>query len=556
METFKKPSQAGKDIPEWAHDFEKRHGRKPAILHIGNIANNAYINSKMLNKAGLDCDVLCYDYYHIMGCPEWEDADFTGKVANQFNPDWGSIDLRGYERPRWFAQGPLRYAINYLLARRRKNKLKAQFWWHVLGAHTRHKGAVTSLFTLFFGFLGALRKARALNGGLRSRYFPLGACLFYLLAAVISPFFFVYYALLSLVVIPLKCYRKLFRPRNASVQEVRKHPSDERMEELINAFSSCFPGRQDRLSNSDLEGYWNLLPLWKELFKHYDLIQGYATDGIYPLLTGNAYIAYEHGTIRHIPFQNDTQGRLCALTYRIANKVCITNADNIEAAKKLALASYRFIPHPVNEDFLEEDAETSRLRDMLHRESDFVVFHPSRQHWSSERHPSWEKGNDIFIEGFARFVKEVNPRASTLLVNWGKMIEESKRLIESLGITSRVTWIEPLPNRSMVRHIKATDALADQFFLGAFGSTMPKALACGRPALLALNEDLHRWCFSEMPPVVNAWTPQEVFEGLRRLYQDKEWTAGIIEKGLGWYARYHSEKVIVTTLTEIYREVI
>lgn len=72
------------EVFQWLDAFRKSHGRPPRILHIGNIANNAYNNVKLLNKAGLDCDVICYDYYHIMGCPEWEDADFDGDVKNQF----------------------------------------------------------------------------------------------------------------------------------------------------------------------------------------------------------------------------------------------------------------------------------------------------------------------------------------------------------------------------------------------------------------------------------------------------------------------------------------
>ena len=88
------------------------------MLHVGNIANNAYNNAKLLNVAGLDCDVICYDYYHIMGCPEWEDADFIGEINDDFRPDWTKVDLQGFVRPDWFAQGTMGTCIKYLLARR------------------------------------------------------------------------------------------------------------------------------------------------------------------------------------------------------------------------------------------------------------------------------------------------------------------------------------------------------------------------------------------------------------------------------------------------------
>ena len=70
-------NQSSVNNHDWLDKFRQQHGRSPRVLHIGNIANNAYNNAKLLNKVGLECDVICYGYYHIMGCPEWEDADFT-----------------------------------------------------------------------------------------------------------------------------------------------------------------------------------------------------------------------------------------------------------------------------------------------------------------------------------------------------------------------------------------------------------------------------------------------------------------------------------------------
>ena len=42
-----------------------------------------------------------------MACPEWEEATFHGDLGDPFFPDWSKVDLAGYERPRWFASGPL-----------------------------------------------------------------------------------------------------------------------------------------------------------------------------------------------------------------------------------------------------------------------------------------------------------------------------------------------------------------------------------------------------------------------------------------------------------------
>src|SRR5262249_20605444 len=102
----------------WIAAFAERNGRVPTVLHIGNIANNAYLNASILNAASIDCDVLCYDYYHVMACPEWEAAVFQPDGVDQLLPRWSEVDLHGFERPRWFAQGPLNACLDYLIARR------------------------------------------------------------------------------------------------------------------------------------------------------------------------------------------------------------------------------------------------------------------------------------------------------------------------------------------------------------------------------------------------------------------------------------------------------
>ena len=109
--------------------WERKTGRPLRVLHIGNIANNAYNNAKIQRRFGIDADVLSFDYYHIMACPEWEDADFKGTIKNDMFPDWWSVDLRGFRRPRWFAQGPLDASVRYLIAKTSGKRSARQWNW-------------------------------------------------------------------------------------------------------------------------------------------------------------------------------------------------------------------------------------------------------------------------------------------------------------------------------------------------------------------------------------------------------------------------------------------
>ena len=257
-----------------------------------------------------------------------------------------------------------------------------------------------------------------------------------------------------------------------------------------------------------------------------------------------------------MPFEDNTDGRLCALTYSRADLSFITNCDTVIAAGKLQLEDYRFVPHPINEHVVAAP-EPGSLRQQLCRDlgADFLVFHPSRQHWEVQRHPSWEKGNDIFLKGFARFVKTARPRAAAILVDWGKTVAESRALIKDLGIADHVLWIPPQNAAGMAAYIKACDVLADQFFLGAWGSTMPRALYLGTPAIIYVNESIHRWCFSEMPPIVNADSSDTVHAGLCRL-ADEGYRRELGAAGRAWYNQHHSNKIIIEGFSRAIRDVL
>lgn len=509
---------------DWLDGFTATHGRAPRILHLGNIANNAYLNAKMLNLCGIECDVLCYDYYHIMGCPEWEDADFTGEVSDQFKPDWDNMNLNGYQRPVWFLQGSLDDCLNRLAELRGCGKSNIE----------RYVDRLLMKLSKF-NRVDALAKINEKLGFLNSKTLILGD--------IVT--IFTYFAALPLIISSRIYFRLVKYKINNKFKKTVEH--------ILNRYAQAGV----KYENNDFSSYQQYADMMKEIFCRYDVVHGYATDGIFPLISGVKYVAYEHGTIRNIPFENTLQGRLCALTYRAANQVLITNADNIAAAKKLGLKDYSFIPHPVNEEHLAMDENARDLRLSLREdlESDFIIFHPSRQHWDSLRHPDWEKGNDIFIEGFAQFVKEVNPAASAIFIEWGGKVQESKDLLDRLGIAERVMWLPPMPNRQMIRYIHATDVLADQFYLGSFGSTTPKALACGKPVLLKLDEDVHRWCFDEMPPVINVSRPDQVNDGLKAIYLDSAKADMLAESGRSWYEKYHSNKIIVNKLISTYGKV-
>ena len=113
-----------------------------------------------------------------------------------------------------------------------------------------------------------------------------------------------------------------------------------------------------------------------------------------------------------------------------------------------------------------------------------------------------------------------------------------------------------MPHRQMVEYIYASDIIADQFYLGAFGSILPKALACGRASMLYLNPDVHIGCFEELPPVLNTRTSDDVFQNLSYAFKNKEGIARLQESGKAWYQKHHSNAAIANSLSSIYSHIL
>jgi glycosyltransferase involved in cell wall biosynthesis len=123
------------ELLDWLKQFERQTGRPLRVLHIGNIANNAYNNARIQRAHGIEADVLCYDYYHVMSTPEWEDGALTTPVDPNL-PDWWSTNLGGFKRPSWFVQGPAEICIKYLDALSKQQTFRTRLWrWALDGSY-------------------------------------------------------------------------------------------------------------------------------------------------------------------------------------------------------------------------------------------------------------------------------------------------------------------------------------------------------------------------------------------------------------------------------------
>ena len=476
--------------------FWDRYDRPPRILHVGNIANNAYLSAKLLNESGFDCDVICHDYYHVMGCPEWEEAEFDVERVDQLRPDWASMDLGGYQRPTWFAQGPQQLCIDYLSARRRGDARRAQTLWRRLSVANRTRPSTHGV---------ALAR---LTDGLR------------------------------------RAWRRVSRRRFGTVRSptVRRTLSD-----LRRRFKSNFPRRGDTLTSKDWLPYASVLDSWAELFSHYDIVQAYSTDVVYPLLTGfRPYLGFEHGTLRDFTLGDSAICRLTALGYREADHVLITNGDCLEYAERIGVQSFTPMLHPIDDARI---AQVAAAYDELHREHGvkYLFLCPLRHDWQV-------KGTDKYIRALPALAERIGRDFRVLMTEWGAQLEESRTLARSLGVDELISWIRPVHRSGLIRLQKSVDVVFDQIALPHFGATAPQAIAAGVPVIMSYDPASTEWIIPEPAPVLCAWTPADVVLAVETALQP-EWRGRYARDATRWFAAHHSGAEAVRRLAAAYHSV-
>lgn len=541
---------------QWLANFVAAHGRAPRVLHIGNIANNAYNNAKLLREVGLQCDVICYDYYHVMGCPEWEDADFENTLSDDFRPDWREVNLNGFIRPSWFVQGPVTLCVAYLLARSDGRLGHAATLWRLLASFNHsmplswgnrlHDFPTALRYRVEVHVRRKLRKIMTLDatrlGTLLAERIPLlgraGA------AVVAHVFAAIRDGLKALAALPDMLAQRLSGTSRDDVALPRPIEPSVR-DRLLQKWSEGFPDRCLPPTRADLAEHPANGEQWIRLLKSYDIVIGYSTDPIYPMLVGVPYFAFEHGTLRHIPYQDDLQGRITAASYHEAAHVFVTNFDCVGSAERLVGHRYTFINHPFDDQHGQyvKGGQEQRQRLQSQLDADFLFFFPTRQDWV-EGTGYADKSNDVFFRAMAR-LRTAGLRVGAVCCDWGRNVAQSKELIASLGLGANVEWTPPLPVIPFERLSTAADMVVDQFKLGAFGGVVFKAMAVGAPILTYLNEPLLKAQYPVLPPVINCRTEDDIVAKVSALLADPPALAQIGQRSRQWISAHHAKQETV-----------
>ena len=274
----------------------------------------------------------------------------------------------------------------------------------------------------------------------------------------------------------------------------------------------------------------------------YDLLHCHATSSGYLQFSGTKYLVYEAGWIRKLVSdpEDDNWVRLGRRAYKNAACITYTNPDTVNMVKSLNPRRLDFLPFAIDTDKY-KPPKVNPSRDSL------LFFHPTRQVWDV-------KGNDRLLRAFAKFIY-AGGDAHLICVDWGwqEDVENAKKLIESLGVASKVTWVPPMNKLRLIKAIGESDAVFDQFLIGGTGTLGLEAMACERPLCIYMAH----WtadAFGEKPPVVNASTEEQILSAMLKL-GDRRYRERIGVRGREWVKRHCDPGKVVDRLLSIYEEV-
>ncbi|MGY3488963.1 glycosyltransferase involved in cell wall biosynthesis [Bradyrhizobium sp. USDA 4011] len=594
-------------------DFRRRMGRPLRVLHIGNIANNAYNNARIQRKYGIEADVLCYNYYHIMGCPEWEDGALQeGSSAlgeDHFRPDWWATSLKGWKRPRWFVQGPSALCIDYLRARNAGWRTTAYLKWLELelaalqdarsgeNACSPAKNVPrrlsfllwpVSLYRIWLGtFVANGVLGRECNAGRFEVWLDRISAAAWLVLARRGPEADVearaalsrlreevrrlrargmqeassslarslVHRFLTLVALLEQATLKRIRvSKPGCVARSMSEPVTRAREiETLRDEIRKDPAELDGQSLRYREEYVTQHPKdFEAILPHYDIIQGYAIDGLIPMMNGvKNFCCYEHGTLREIPFENNLIGVICRISFQRAPAVFVTNSDVLPSVERLGLKKDRvfYLPHAF-------DNHKLRAFRGAHPELNpptsgpVIFFSPSRHHWK-RGNSSWLKGNDVIIRAAAEVARETR-NFKLVFVEWGQEVADSKDLIEELGLSELVEWIPTMSKRELWQRYCSSHAVVDQFVVAALGGVGFETMALGVRLISAIDEQQTALFFGQEPPLLAAGNVAECAARMWEVIQDPLDTQGRGQAASQWMSTFHSAERIVALQCKAY----
>jgi hypothetical protein len=225
------------------------------------------------------------------------------------------------------------------------------------------------------------------------------------------------------------------------------------------------PTQREDLKGLNTHPYHQVMPYWDCIRSFFDFHIFYGGHALLPSLsiTRKPYAAYEHGTIRGIPLQDNDFGRLIKHAYENANVVMITNADYFNAKKRLEFDAQKivYIPHGFDDtsciDFL------NKFKKCTDKNNIVKFFAPSRHDWVNGNDGN-SKGNEIIVKAAKKLVDDRKANFLVTMLEYGSDVQATKNLIQQLELEAYFEWNPTMSRKELWTFCLNSNAVLDQFY--------------------------------------------------------------------------------------------
>jgi len=418
-------------------------GQNLRILHIGNIANNAYLAARSERNLGIESYVLSNDYTHIMGAPEWEHCEVSRPQDKHFDSAFSDC-FCSFQRPEWFFDGSLVSAVSAING--------------ALSLETKDD------------------HAEKVNISEKMKTF-----LRHLLSKFVSLIW------------------KILRPVGKKLIPVRF-----RAGVIGNLYYKLRKKTQIDLG---------------QLFDKFDIVNMYGSS---PYLLSNIpitktskrkFVTTEHGTLRDYIFAKYPLSQDTKIGYEKSNALFVTNQDCLPVALNLETPIVVRMPHPVNDDLL-DDYRSIRKINIGNPQK--IILVPSRHSLSLDIDRG--KGNENVYEVIKNFPRNLVD-VKFVLIAWGDNVTGAKNLLKREEEEGLIEWIDVLSRPLLKKLMSRSICILDQFKIEAYGAVTVDAIGLGVPVITSHSCENDLNYFGSCAPVFPALSPTDILTHIFKIIE-------------------------------------
>lgn len=183
---------------------------------------------------------------------------------------------------------------------------------------------------------------------------------------------------------------------------------------------------------------------------------------------------------------------------------------------------------------------------------DVKLFLCPARHDYDKQYQAFCKGNDKIVRAAARLAN-AGYDFMMVMIDWGNDVDVIKHMISEYPLLQQhVIWHKPLRKACLDKALSCVNAVADQFFLHAFGGIGLETLAAPKSVLISatVSEDLQQKYFGEPIPMLPCYTEEEMYQAFKLVVDESVDLQKMAIEAQIWLKKNHSKSCIENKLCE------